>query len=157
VTDWESVVREHGGMVTKAAFRVLGDASESEDAAQDAFLDALQFSAGRAVGNWSALLRTLAIRRALDRLRRRRIWQEPDGLIAPGCAGPERVAIARERTAMLRQALAELPSREAEVFAMRFFGEQSNQDIGEALGMSAGAVAVALHKAREKLQALVKE
>jgi RNA polymerase sigma factor (sigma-70 family) len=48
--------------------------------------------------------------------------------------------------------LAHLPRREAEVFSLRYFGDLANPEIAEALGLTTGAVAVALHKARVRLQ-----
>jgi RNA polymerase sigma factor (sigma-70 family) len=110
----------------------------------------------RTVGNWGALLRHLASCRALDVLRKRRtlvaIEPEPS---APRSAQPDVVAVAAEHAALLRQALAQLPDREAKVFSLRYFGDLSNPEIAEALHITAGAVAVALHKARTRLQTLL--
>ena len=50
-----------------------------------------------------------------------------------------------------------MPAREAKVFSLRYFGELTNPEIAAALEIPAGAVAVALHKARLHLQALLKE
>ena len=53
----------------------------------------------------------------------------------------------------LRAAMAELPAREAEVFALRYFGDLPNSEIAGQLRISSGAVAVALHQARARLRA----
>ena len=53
---------------------------------------------------------------------------------------------------MSRRALALLTPREAEIFALRFFEDQSNQEIARTLGMSQVHVAVILHRTRGRLQ-----
>jgi RNA polymerase sigma-70 factor, ECF subfamily len=156
LTDWAAIVREHGRMAFETAWRVLGNVSDTEDAVQDAFLDALRLHARGAVRNWGGLLRHLAARRALDLLRKRRPARPitPD-VPAPRASCPDAAAVAAERVSLVRQALARLPPREAEVFSLRYFGDLSNPDIAELLGTSVGAVALALHKARARLQAIL--
>jgi len=156
LTDWATIVREQGRMAFETAWRILGNASDTEDAVQEAFLDALRLHRRGTVGNWGALLRHLASRRALDLLRKRRpLVPVAAELPAPRSAQPDVVALAAERLALLRQALARLPQREAEVFSLRYFGELSNPAIAEMLHITVGAVAVALHKARTRLQAVL--
>jgi RNA polymerase sigma-70 factor (ECF subfamily) len=156
LTDWAAIVREHGPLAYDTAWRILGNAGDTEDAVQDAFLNALGIQRRRAVRNWAALLRHLATCRALDLLRkRRRVTALAPEIPAPRTSQPEVVATATECVALLRQALAQLPKREAEVFALRYFGQLANPEIAEALQITPGAVAVALHKARTQLQALL--
>jgi RNA polymerase sigma-70 factor (ECF subfamily) len=154
--DWAAIVREHGRMAFETAWRILGNASDTEDAVQEAFLAALRLHRRGTVQNWGALLRHLAGCRALDLLRKRRaLVPVAADLPAPRSSHPDAVAVAAERVALLRQALAQLPPREAEVFSLRYFGDLSNPTIAELLHTTAGAVAVALHKARTRLQALL--
>jgi RNA polymerase sigma-70 factor (ECF subfamily) len=98
----------------------------------------------------------MAARRALDLLRKRRpaLPIAPD-MPAPRASCPDAAAVAAERVSLVRQALTRLPPREAEVFSLRYFGDLSNPDIAELLGTSVGAVALALHKARARLQAIL--
>jgi RNA polymerase sigma-70 factor (ECF subfamily) len=159
LTDWGTILRTHGPMAFEAAWRILGNASDTEDAVQDAFVDALRIHRRETVANWGALLRHLATRRALDLLRKRRKRHRPVSFdsepLAPHSSQPEAAAVATEHVALLRQALAQLPQREAEVFSLRYFGDLSNPEIAELLNIKAGAVAVALHKARARLQTLL--
>jgi RNA polymerase sigma-70 factor (ECF subfamily) len=55
----------------------------------------------------------------------------------------------------LRQVVADLPEREGAVFCLRYFEDLSYHQIAEALNISSGAVAQALHKARAKLEVLL--
>ncbi len=157
-TDWDRIVEEHGRLVFRAAYRILGHAADTEDVVQEVFLEAHRLRQSRAVRNWPGLLRRLATCRALDRLRQRRPVYPLDGLsLANAEAGPEAVAIGNELAERLRAALADLPGREAAVFCLRYFEDLSYQQIADTLGVSPGAVGVALHKARAKLEGLLAE
>jgi RNA polymerase sigma-70 factor, ECF subfamily len=157
--DWESIVRIHAPLAFDAAWRLLGHAADTEDVVQEALLDAFRLHARQPVGNWGALLRHLATRRAIDRLRKRRrsalLPLESFDLPAPESEQPESVAAERELAARLRWAIAEISDREASVFSLRYFGELNNGEIARTLGISTDAVGVALHKARKKLKELL--
>jgi RNA polymerase sigma-70 factor, ECF subfamily len=158
LADWESIVRTHGPMAFDTAWRLLGHVADTEDAVQQALLDAFQLHKRQAVGNWGGLLRHLAARRAIDRLRDRGATVRPSAEplafepISPISDQPEAAAIERELAERLRVAVARLPDREATVFSLHYFGEMPNSDIAETLGISPDAVGVALHKGRKKLK-----
>jgi len=130
--DWESIVRTHGPMAFDTAGRLLGHAADTEDTVQEAMLDAFRLHGRHPIGNWGALLRHLATRRAIDRLRKRRtvcpLPPEAQALepASPESEQPASVAAERELAARLRSAVAELPDREAGVFSLRHFGEMCN-------------------------------
>ena len=65
--------------------------------------------------------------------------------------------MARRRVGSLREALADLPERQAEVFSLHFFEQMEHRQIAEALGLSTNAVGVLLHQARQRLRVLLKE
>lgn len=161
LADWESIVRTHGPMAFDTAWRLLGHAADTEDAVQEALLDAFQMHGRQSVGNWGGLLRHLATRRAIDKLRKRRTVDRPPPApltfepASPESEQPESVALQRELADRLRRAVAELPDREASVFSLHYFGKMANSHIAETLGISADAVGVALHKARKKLKELL--
>jgi RNA polymerase sigma-70 factor (ECF subfamily) len=156
VTDWDRIVREHAAMVFGTAWRILGHAADTEDVVQDVFLEAYRMRA--TIRCWPALLRRLAACRALDRLRQRKPVLSLGAIDVAGPNGdPEAAAVGRELAERLRQAVAELPTREAEVFCLRYFEELPYQRIAETLNIQTGAVAAALHKARAKLEALLAE
>jgi len=158
VPDWNCIVREHGPMVFGTAWRVLGHVADCEDVVQEVFLEAHCLRQKEVVRNWPGLLRRLALYRALDRLRQRRRTVPLDGLTLFGSeAAPEEEAIGHELAERLREALTGLPEREGSVFALRYFEELSYQQIAETLDTTPGAVAVALHKARAKLETLLSE
>jgi len=159
VVDWEAIVRTHGAMAFDTAWRLLGHAADTEDAVQEAFLEAFQLHGRQQVRNWGGLLRQLATRRAVDRLRRRYtalpLQTLTSELASPESEQPESIAVERELAERLRWAIAKLSDREATVFSLRHLGEMANGEIAETLGISADAVGVALHKARNRLKQLL--
>jgi RNA polymerase sigma-70 factor (ECF subfamily) len=159
--DWESIVRRHGPMAFDTAWRLLGHVADTEDVVQEALLDAFQLHRQQAVANWGGLLRRLATRRSIDRLRKRHKVGSPAGdhfaveAAGPESEQPESVARGRELADRLRGAIAGLSDREAGVFSLHYFGEMTNGEIAESLRISTDAVGVALHKARQKLKRLI--
>ncbi len=153
---WAEIVSDHGPAVVRLARRMLGQGADAEDVAQEVFLEAFQLRQRQEVGNWAGLLRKIAARRALDRLRRRRRTEPLDGRECAGAGGgPHEAAVARELAQRLRQAIGELPDGQAAVFSLRYFDELPYDQIAAALGIEPSAVGMALHKARAKLQTLL--
>jgi RNA polymerase sigma-70 factor (ECF subfamily) len=154
VSNWDRIVTEHGPVVYRTAWRILGHAADAEDVTQEVFLQACQIHRREPIRSWEALLRRLATCRALDHLRQRR-WtaalREQD--LAGMASNPEVLALARELVDRLRLGIARLPHREAAIFCLRCFDSLSYDEIAEVLQISTGAVGVALHKARARLEA----
>ena len=158
MTDWDCMVRQYGPLVFTTAWRILGHTADTEDTVQEVFLQVHQMLRTHTVRHWPGLLRRLAACRALDRLRQRRNTISLNGLsLTDRDEGPEAAAIEHELAERLRQAISQLPDREAAVFCLRYFDDLSYQEIAESLRIRTGAVASALHKARLKLEALLRE
>jgi RNA polymerase sigma-70 factor (ECF subfamily) len=158
VTDWDRIVREHGPLVFGTAWRILGHVADTEDVVQEVFLQAYRMRAEEPIRHWAGLLHRLASCRALDRLRQRKPTVALDDLnLACSANSPEETAIGRELAERLREAIGQLPEREAEVFCLRFFEDLSYERIAEILNINRGAVAQALFKARAKLQTMLTE
>ena len=63
------------------------------------------------------------------------------------------MAEVRELADNLRHEIARLPHQQSEVVCLSCLDGRSNQEIADTLGIEKGAVATALHKARERLAA----
>ena len=161
VTGWHELVVTHGPAAWRTAYRLLGDAHEAEDCLQDAFLAAWELSRREPVRSWEGLLKYLATQRALDRLRRRRT--RPDMTCDPGelgslqteCPGPEELAQAAELAERLRQALATLPQRQAQVFCLCRLEDMNHREAAILMDLKPNAVAGVLHRARVRLRQLL--
>ena len=152
--DWDQLVRQNTATVLNAAFRVLGRTADAEDVTQFVFLEVFEKQL-RPKKDWPSLLRCMAVRRAVDALRSRHPTTAlPDaGLPDSSTFEPMTALLAAEQEALLRQAVARLPPREAEVFCLHYFEGLAHADIAQALNIAPGAVAVSLSKAKSKLTA----
>lgn len=154
--DWDTLVNEHGPMVLRISWRILGNRADVEDNVQEVFLRAVELQGRQTVRHWPGLLRRLATFRALDTLRRRRghlPLQEISAIDAR--ESPDESAMLRELQTRLRAALAKLPDREGAVFSLAYFEGMTLREIAESLGISYSAAGTALSRARGKLETVL--
>ena len=158
MTDWSQIVQEYGPIVRRTVYRLLNDEADVGDCFQDTFVAALKLSRAQPVRNWPGLLKRLATARALDRLRQRcqegpQLSQLPDGLdVASKAAEPGQVAESLELAEHLRRALAEIDTRQAEVFCLACLEELEYRHIAEQLGITVNNVGVLLNRAKASLR-----
>jgi RNA polymerase sigma-70 factor (ECF subfamily) len=150
---------EHAERVLAAAWRVTGSATDAEDVLQTVFLRLSRRPEGEPLGEAAAgYLHRCAVHAALDvvRSRQRAGWVPLEAAGELPRAGPEddpeRTSRNAELRRALRLALARLPPRAAEVFALRYFEGLGNLEIAQLLGVSQGVVAVLLHRTRARLR-----
>ena len=111
-----------------------------------------------ACATFSALLVNLATSRAIDQLRRRfrkpRFCANKADLAAVPSSnpGPAQQLQTQELAVKLREALAQLPQQEAEVFCLRCLNDMSYRQIAKELGIKSKTTGVLLHRARRKLR-----
>ena len=124
-------------------------------------LSALAVENKEPIRNWPALLKRLAVARALERLRQRRREANrretlPEGGGADASAAdPVQAAEADELAEHLREALSELDARQSEVFCLSCLEGLSYQQIAEQVGVTLNHVGVLLNRARTHLRELL--
>jgi RNA polymerase sigma-70 factor, ECF subfamily len=161
MTDWPAIVRQYGPLVWQTAYRLLANDADAADCYQETFISALEFVRRGRVVNWPAFLQRLATTRAVDLLRRRarerRRSEAPAewDLVPSSLSGPVERVEAAELAGRLREALAQLPERQAEVFCLRCVNELSYEEIAAELAISVNAVGVSLYRARARLSELL--
>lgn len=153
------IFREHHATVFRAAYRVTGNASDAEDVMQTVFVRLLRRQPdAETVGNMEGYLRRAAVNAALDLIRSRQtapqVPLDDVAALLPENASlaPDRVHRSAEIRHWLREAVARLSPRAAEVFVLRFFEGKDNPAIAEALGTTPASVAVTLSRTRERIQ-----
>jgi RNA polymerase sigma-70 factor, ECF subfamily len=159
--DWPSILAEHGASVWRTVYRLLNHDADALDCYQETFLEAFGFAQRQPVADWGAFLATVATRRALNRLRSRRRARSRfvalDGVPEPsseaGC--PLQHATAAELLDRVREGLAELPDKQAEVFWLSCVEGLSHQQVADRLQVAPGEVRVLLHRARARLRAIL--
>jgi RNA polymerase sigma factor (sigma-70 family) len=159
--DWPGIVSRDGPVVWRTVYRLLGNRPDAEDCYQETFLSALDLWRRQPVRNSRAMLQRLATARAMDRLRSRYRNAARGTIpgISPECdqtksgiPGPSELAASAELSARLREALATLPARQADVFCLFCLDGWSYQEIAGHLNITLDAVGVLLHRARAKLR-----
>ncbi len=167
------VEREAPGLI-RACHRILGNQTEAEDAAQEAFVTAFRsLATWRGEGPFGAWLTRIGVRIALREAGRRRTvaWLDPHGTSVaadaptPADRAAEREAIAAapltdpailslraERANEIRTAVAGLPEPYREVVALRFFGESSLEEISRETGRPLATVKTHLHRGLARLR-----
>ncbi|HXJ32885.1 MAG TPA: sigma-70 family RNA polymerase sigma factor [Candidatus Eisenbacteria bacterium] len=169
---FEALVRAHGGRLLAVARRMMGgNEADARDVVQDALLQAHRAIASfNGTSRLSTWLHRIVVNAALMKLRsrRRRPEESIDDLLprfdddghrleassewaTPG----EEAAQRRETRAMVRRLIDRLPESYRTVLLMRDIEDLDTEEVAEALGITANAVNVRLHRARQALKALV--
>ncbi len=151
----ERVFSDHKELVFRAAFRITGNANDAEDVLQTVFLRLLGSPQPPEIRHLRAYLHRAAVNAALDLLRTRKDSQNLPLDDQPEMAGADSAATLQESGELrgwLREALAKLNPKWAEMFVLRFIEDYSNREIARMMKTSTAAVAVALHRTRAQLK-----
>lgn len=151
----ELIFLRHKDLVFRAAYRITGNAGDAEDVLQTVFLRLASQGALPEVGNLPAYLHRSAVNASLDILRGKRNARMLSLDEDPHCAEAASVGTAESSAEIrqwLRQALARLSPRWAEMFVLRFIEDYNNREIAEMMHTSAAVVAVVLHRTRAQLK-----
>lgn len=154
------LVERYQEAVYHMCYRMLGDAVEAEDAAQETFLRAFQnirrYDRQRPFSTW---LLSIAAHYCIDQVRRRRIhylsYDEAPYLDPPdNSPGPEGNLVLKEEQQRVQKLLAALDPRDRAALVMLYWYGLSYEEIAGALSMSVSSIKSRLHRARRELAEL---
>jgi RNA polymerase sigma-70 factor (ECF subfamily) len=154
----EDVFRAHQSCVLKAAYRVTGSMADAEDVAQSVFLRLARGTVDHSrISNLQSYLHRSAVNAALDLIRSRGHREvvpveAADELQSNPSLSPERAHSSMEIKNWLREELAKLSPRTAEMFTLRYIEGLDNPEIARMMNTSQAVVAVTLHRARVRLK-----
>jgi RNA polymerase sigma-70 factor (ECF subfamily) len=142
------------------ALSVVGRHEDAEDAAQEAFLVALdRLEECRSPDRFAGWLMTIVRNRSKNLIRRealRETEQVPPGARS-GAPMPDRVTETRELRRLLQGALAELPEVQRQIVLLHDLEGWKHREIAERLGLPSGTVRSHLHFARKALRKALQE
>ena len=153
----EALVRRHLPRMTGLARRMLNDAAEAEDVAQEVFLrvwrEAPRWKPGQA--KFETWMHRVALNLCYDRLRRRREKSDPDAglFVADGRPLASEEWLARQRAAKVEAALAQFREGQRAAIVLVHFDEQTNIAAGAGLDVSVEALESLLARGRGALKA----
>jgi len=157
--DLEQVFRDHHRLILRAAYRITGNAQDSQDVLQTVFMRLLRREGGSPLSDSPGhYLHRAAINAALDVVRSRRAARTSplddfEPMLSDDAArGPSRQQDAGEIREQVRRGLAKLSPKAAEIFALRYFEGYGNHEIAQMLGTSRSTVNVILHRTRGRLR-----
>jgi RNA polymerase sigma-70 factor (ECF subfamily) len=155
--EFEKLFSKHGAMVYRAAYSVTGNKHDAQDVQQDVFLTLID--RGRTLEfttNPAGYLFRMAINKALEKFRKRTRQNETDdgleSLQGAASDGNLRETDMRQR---LLGAIAKLEPEHAEVLLLSIEQGYTDAEIADMLGKTRVAVAVTLHRVRERLKELI--
>ena len=155
------LVTMHQAAAFRVAYLLLGSAADAEDAAQDGFvrgyLALARFREGEPFRPWLlAIVGNEARNRRRARGRREGMLTRAVTAFRGGsgtAVAPERLVLAGETQAEVRDALAALDEDERLVVTCRYLLELSEAETAGALGIPAGTVKSRLHRGLRRLRA----
>lgn len=162
---FEALAAPLEGMVYRLCLGLLRNASDAQDAAQDAMLRAYRAMPGfRGGSGFATWLYRIARNTCLDVLKSARVRNERASLDAlsdagfdPAADGPAPDALYEQaaRQAALREAIAALPDDMQALLALRYGEGYGYEQLAAALGVPEGTVKSRLNRAKERLRALL--
>lgn len=154
------LVTRYQTAVYNLAYRMLGDAAEAEDAAQEVFLRMYRrLATYDSEHRFSTWVLSIASHYCIDLLRRKRPWLVPLENISSWMRargrGPEALALAREQQDTVRALLAKLPEHYRLVLLLRYWHDLGYEEIAQVVNLPVSTIKARLHRARNALAALM--
>ncbi|MGE5335727.1 MAG: RNA polymerase sigma factor [Nitrososphaerota archaeon] len=153
---FSSLVEKYKDPVFNVAYRMLGNPTEAEDVAQEAFVRAYtQLHTYKETHRFSTWLLSIASHLSIDQLRRRRFLALPlENVpflewIADVGPGPEQSALRHETADDMQRILDTLPVKYRAVLLLRYWHDFSYEEIAQTLELTPALVKARLHRARE--------
>ncbi|MGY2410209.1 RNA polymerase sigma factor [Pseudomonas pergaminensis] len=139
------------------ASRVLGDADEAKDVAQESFLRIWRHAASWRSGEarFDTWLHRVALNLCHDRLRRRKerpLSDDDTAALVDTTPSLDEQLEAADRSARMAAALAALPERQREAIVLQYYQELSNIDAAALMNISVEALESLLSRARRQLR-----
>jgi len=148
------LARRHLPAMAGLARRILGNAAEAEDVAQEAMLrvwtHAPRWQPLAALRTW---LTRVVVNLCLDRKRRAPMLElEAAGEVADPTPGAGEQAEADERDRLLAAAIESLPARQRTAIVLTYREGMSNAQVADSLGTSVSAVETLLVRGKQNLR-----
>ena len=162
MVDWPAVLAQHRRWLRTVVFARVADHAAADDVMQDIAMAAVekghQLRDPAKVGPWLYRLAVMAALKYRRRQGRRRKLVDRFTQQVPLRDDDDREPdpldwlLADERKALVRQALEQLPRRDAEILLLKYTEDWSYRQLAEHLGLSTSAVEARLHRARQKMR-----
>jgi RNA polymerase sigma-70 factor (ECF subfamily) len=155
---FDEVVAQFAPRLARLAQRLLGSGGDVDDVVQEVFVAALKrqrhFRGDASLWTW---LSAIAVNQCRSRLRRRKSWRRWMGFQRERLDHSTGGIVRDETSQRVGDALARLKQDDREVIVLFYLEEHSIRQIGQILGKTGNAVEVRMHRARQRLAAMLKD
>lgn len=158
-----SLVRKYRSFVYATALRYLQNHDDADDTAQEVFIKALSsLRKFRKDSNLKTWLYRITVNQAMNHLRKKKLnsffsFGESEYEISSNSLNPEESMMNNEFLSKFNIALAQLPEKQRETFALKYFDELKYEEISELLGTSIGGLKANYYQAVKKLSSILKQ
>ncbi len=155
-----NIVEAYQKPVFNLCYRMLNNAEDAEDAAQETFLRAYrslkQYDHSRQFSTW---LLSIAAHYCIDQIRKNRmnlisLEDQPNQEIPDKLPGPESTLSKREEQNRMRLLLDKLNPTDRAAIVMYYWYDCSYDEIAQSLSLSESAIKSRLHRARKEMARL---
>jgi RNA polymerase sigma-70 factor, ECF subfamily len=154
------LIEAYQGPVFNLAYRMLSDAREAEEAAQEAFIRAYtRLDSYNPAHKFSTWMLSITSNYCIDLIRKRRALllsiDEPlpphPALMSEKGSGPEGQAVQAEQEVLVQQLLQTLPEDYRETVILRYWYDMSYEEIADMMDTTVSAIKSRLFRARRDL------
>lgn len=156
---FDLIVERHRRQVYQLCYRFVGNHEDASDLSQDVFLRAFRglknFKGQSTLATW---LYRIGVNVCLNRVSVKRPVSEPideGAFVDDRQEAPSDRVLRGERAAVVRRAVAQLPTKQRTALVLRVFHEMTHQEIADSLGTSVGAVKANVFHALQNLKKLL--
>jgi RNA polymerase sigma-70 factor, ECF subfamily len=151
--EFHRLVVEHGAVLYRMAFRMVGNRHEAEDVVQETFRSAWKsrqgYQAGRGQRAWLA---SILRRRVVDRWRRRDMIRAAKPELTDQIAVMAEDPLADDYTDEMQHALDRLPAELRDTLLLVVVGELTHQEVADLLSIPLGTVLSRVSRGRVRLR-----
>lgn len=158
LSSYTYLVDKYKNMAFTIAMKILSNAQDAEDAAQESFVKAyMQIGSFEGKAKFSTWLYTIVYRTAISKLQQHRmVLQSIDEDLEENYAyeyspPPLEALQAREREQFVKEAINRLPKMEALIITLYYLNESPIEEIEQVTGLSNSNIKVKLFRARKVL------
>jgi RNA polymerase sigma-70 factor (ECF subfamily) len=164
---YKQLVTNYQQMVVNTCYSIVHDRHDAEDIAQEVFIEVFRsvhkFRADAKISTW---LYRISINRSLNFIRdnKKLKWFQSFGDAVQNRLGelgnittsntdlPEYELESKQRTALLHEAINQLPENQKVAFTLSKYEDLSYQEISEVMNLSVSSIESLLHRAKKNLQ-----
>jgi len=138
---WRALFERYYQFLVKIAFFITGSIESAKDIGQEAFVVLLRANIRHQDGSLKAYLSTIAFRLAVkERMRRNQLRNLDASPIIDESSSAFEAAVKDETDRVLVRTIQSLDVEQREVLTLRFFGENSYEEIARTLSVPIGTV-----------------